>query len=422
MRRVVANGFGSWKGKELLRQLIHEIREDQVFNGAAALAFYTMLALFPAAIFGLSLLPYLPIPHLRQAVFDLLFEILPPSAAELFTGTVSRIMSDRNGGLLSFGLVFAIWSASSGLDAVMQQLNVVYGVTDRRSFVRQRATALLLMMMFMGLLVVTFALVIIGGELQDALSGVLGWSEPVHVFFALLRWLIISGALLAAFAIVYRFAPDVRRPFELLSPGNLFATAGFLLASFGFRTYVDNLASYDTTYGSLGAVIVLLLWLFIIGAVIMIGGELNDLVARAQARQTQRTSMLLELSGSLGPINTLPSQHRSVCIKYQTLEREMKDSAPQKQRELRRMAKSEPGIEHISRAAVVYPTPRELLLHLEVDFRAGVTPKQMESTLRRLARTLLTQDPEARRFYIEASISEPHAELAVEEEKRPRQN
>jgi membrane protein len=420
VRRVVANGFGSWK--ELLRQLIHEIREDQVFNGAAALAFYTMLALFPAAIFGLSLLPYLPIPHLRQAIFDLLFDILPPSAAELFTGTVSRIMSDRNGGLLSFGLVFAIWSASSGLDAVMQQLNVVYGVTDRRSFVRQRATALLLMMMFMGLLVVTFALVIVGGELQDALSGVLGWSEPVHVFFALLRWLIISGALLAAFAIVYRFAPDVRRPFELLSPGNLFATASFLLASFGFRTYVDNLASYDTTYGSLGAVIVLLLWLFIIGSVIMIGGELNDLVARAKARQAQRTSMLFELSGSLGPINSLPSQHRSVYIKYQTLEREMQDSAPQKQRELRRMAKSEPGIEHISRAAVVYPTPRELLLHLEVDFRTGVTPRQMDSTLRRLARTLLTQDPEARRFYIEASISEPHAELAHAEEKLPRQS
>ena len=106
MRGVAPNGFGSWK--ELLRQLIHEIREDQVFNGAAALAFYTMLALFPAAIFGLSLLPYLPIPHLRQAIFELLFEILPPSAAELFTGTVSRIMSDRNGGLLSFGLVFAI--------------------------------------------------------------------------------------------------------------------------------------------------------------------------------------------------------------------------------------------------------------------------------------------------------------------------
>jgi len=421
VRDGAPKGFGSWK--ELLRQLIHEIREDQVFNGAAALAFYTMLALFPAAIFGLSLLPYLPIPHLRQAIFDLLFEILPPSAAELFTGTVSRIMSDRNSGLLSFGLLFAIWSASSGLDAVMQQLNVVYGVTDRRSFVRQRATALLLMLLFMGLLVVTFALVIVGGELQDALSVMLGWSEPVHVFFALLRWVIISGALLAAFAIVYRFAPDVRRPFQLFSPGNLFATAGFLLASFGFRTYVDNLGSYDTTYGSLGAVILLLLWLFIIGSVIMIGGELNDLIARVKARQTQRTSTLFELSGSIGAIDALPAQqHRSVYIKYQTAEREMSDSAPQKQRELRRMAKSEPAIEHISRAAVIYPSPRELLLHLEVDFRASVTPRQMESTLRRLARSLLTQDAEAKRFYIEASICEQPSEATQAEEKLPRQS
>lgn len=403
MRTVVATWFGSWR--ELFRQLFHEIREDQVFNGAAALAFYMMLALFPAAIFGLSLLPYLPIPHLRQAIFDLLFELLPPSAAELFTGTVTRIMSNRRGGLLSFGLLFAIWSATSGLDAVMQQLNAVYGVTDRRSFVRQRATALLLMVLFTGLLVVTFALVIFGGELQAAILS-LGWSGPVRAIFALFRWLVISGALLAAFALVYRFAPDVRRPLQLFSPGNLFATGGFLLASFGFRTYVDNLASYDTTYGGLGAVIVLLLWLFIIGAVILIGGELNDLIERARARQKQRASVLFELSGSLGPIHMPSAQHRSICVKYQRQDREMDDAAPQKQRELRSLAKSEPLIEHISRALVIHPRPRELLLHLDVDFRAGVTASQIESTLRSLARALLTQDPEARRFYIEANVSE----------------
>lgn len=396
--------------KEVVRQLIHEIREDQVFNGAAALAFYTMLALFPAAIFGLSLLPYLPIPHLRQAIFELLFELLPPSAAELFTGTVSRIVTDRNGGLLSFGLLFAIWSASSGLDAVMQQLNVVYGVTDRRSFVRQRATALALMLLFMGLLVVTFALVIVGGKLQDALVGVLGWSGPVHVFFALFRWVVISAALLAAFAVVYRFAPDVRRPFQLLSAGNLFATASFLLASFGFRTYVNGFASYDRTYGSLGAVIVLLLWLFIIGSVILIGGELNDLIERAKSRQAQRTSMLYELSGSLTQISATPSQHRSVYISFRTQPREGSDPAREKHRVLRHLAKSEPAIEHIGRAAVLYPRARELLLHLEVDFRVGVSAKQVEATLRRLGRALLTEDPEAQRFYVEAIVSEQPAE------------
>lgn len=404
MRGVIANGFGSWK--ELGRQLIHEIREDQVFNGAAALAFYTMLALFPAAIFGLSLLPYLPIPHLRQAIFDLLFEILPPSAADLFTGTVTRIMSDRNGGLLSFGLLFAIWSASSGLDAVMQQLNVVYGVTDRRSYVRTRATALFLMLLFFALLIITFALVIFGGELQDLIITLLGWSDVLRAFFALLRWVVISAALLAAFALVYRLAPDVQRPLQIFSAGNLFATAGFLLASFGFRSYVNKLGSYDSTYGSLGAVIVLLLWLFIIGSVILIGGELNDLIERAQSRLAQRDSVLFELSGSVGSISTSPAQHRSIYIKYQTQDRELNDSARQKQRELRRLAKSEPAIEHISRAAILYPNPRELLLHLEVDFRQGIAAKQMEATLRRLARALLSHDSEAKRFYIEASITD----------------
>jgi hypothetical protein len=119
---------------------------------------------------------------------------------------------------------------------------------------------------------------------------------------------------------------------------------------------------------------------------------------------------MIELSGSLGTSHTSPAQHRSIYIKYQTEDRGMKDSAPQKQRDLQRLAKAEPSIEHISRAAVLYPRPRELLLHLEVDFRAGVVPKQIEGTLRRLARALLTEDPEARRFYIEAMVSEQHLE------------
>jgi hypothetical protein len=288
----------------------------------------------------------------------------------------------------------------------MQQLNVVYGVTERRSYLRTRATALFLMMLFFALLIITFALVIFGGELQDLIITLLGWSSVLRAFFALLRWVVIAGALLAAFALVYRLAPDVRRPLQFFSAGNLFATAGFLLASFGFRSYVNKLGSYDSTYGSLGAVIVLLLWLFIIGSVILIGGELNDLIERAQSRLNQRNSVLFELSGSIGPLSTAPAQHRSVYIKYQTEAREMNDSAPQKQRELRRLAKSEPAIEHISRAAVLYPHPRELLLHLEVDFRKGVTNKQMEGTLRRLARALLTHDSEAKRFYIEASFSD----------------
>lgn len=270
------------------KQLLTEAKRDQLGNGAAALAFYMMLALFPAAIFGLSLLPYLPIPHLQQAILDLMGQLLPESAADLFTSTVESILSQRNGGLLSFGFLFAIWSASTGMYAVMQQLNVVYDVREQRPFWRARSTALLLTLLFFALVTATFALVIFGGMIQDWLAERLGFSAALRLSFAVFRWVVIAFALLCAFALVYRFAPHQQARLKLFSPGNIVAAAAFLAASFGFRVYVSRFATYNTTYGSLGAVIVLLLWLFMAGWVILIGGELNHVIEtnRAGAART----------------------------------------------------------------------------------------------------------------------------------------
>lgn len=266
------------------KRLYAEIERDQVANGAAALAFYTMLAVFPAAIFGLSLLPYLPIPNLQEAIFELLSQLLPDAAASLFTSTVQHIVSQRNGGLLSFGLLFTVWTSSSGLYAIMQQLNVVYDVEEARPFWKARAVALLLMTIFFVLLITTFGLVIFGGVVQDWVATQLGWSTALRAFFALFRWVVIGFALLASFALVYRLAPNVERPFRLFRIGNFVAAGGFLLASYGFRVYVSNFASYDATYGGLGAAIVLMLWLFLIGWVILLGGEINDLLDAQPAR------------------------------------------------------------------------------------------------------------------------------------------
>ena len=153
--------------KQLGKGLVREVKDDHVPNGAAALAFYMVLALFPAAIFALSLLPYLPIPNLKDAIMDLVRQALPGSAADMLTGTVESVVSRRSGGLLSFGFLFSIWSASNGMYAVMQQLNVVNGVTERRSFVRAHAVALLLTLCFFVLVVGAHALVLFGGMLQS---------------------------------------------------------------------------------------------------------------------------------------------------------------------------------------------------------------------------------------------------------------
>jgi membrane protein len=263
--------------RHFVRELLTRIRRDRIANGAAALAFYLMLAIFPAAIVLLSLLPYLPIPHLERAIMDLLGQLLPANAAHLFTDTVRHVVSARRGGLLSFSLLFTVWSASNGVFGLMQQLDAIHGARTARPFWKTRATAVLLTALFLPLVVVGFGLVIFGGMLQGWIAAHLGWSPVLLGLFAAFRWVVIASCMVLGVTLVYRFGAGVRSRFRVASPGAVFAVAGLLLASLGFRLYVGNLGRYDATYGSLGAVIVLLIWLYVTGWVLLIGAEINAL-------------------------------------------------------------------------------------------------------------------------------------------------
>jgi membrane protein len=276
--------------KRNCRELWREIQDDQISNGAAALAFYMVLSLFPLAIFGLSILPYLQVENLEQAVMDLISEALPRSAAELLTNTVRSVVSRRSSGLLSFGFVFAVWSATSGLHGLMQQLNVVYEVEEERTFLRARGLALVLTVAFFGLIVGALGLITCGGMLQEYIGNHLGWSGGLRLFFASLRWVIIIVALHSAFSLIYHLGPNLRRRFVFITPGSAAATAAMLLASLAFKTYVNRFSDYDALYGSLGAVIVLLLWLFAAGWVTLFGAELNDVLSQADSRRSAATA------------------------------------------------------------------------------------------------------------------------------------
>jgi membrane protein len=271
------------------KRVWHEIQEDRVFTGAAALAYFLLLAVFPGAIFVLSLLPYLPIPHMQQAIMDLLHQILPAQSATLFAETVRNIVSDRKGGLLTFGFVFTLWSASTGMYAIVQQLNVAYDVTERRPFWKVQGTALVLMLLFVLLVIGSLSLVIFGGVVQSWLASSIGWSAPLLVFFATLRWIVIGVALLLALAIIYRFGPDVSAKFRLVSPGNVVAAILIAVISIGVQFYVLKFGkNYSATYGSLGAVIILMLWLYLAGVAILIGGEINKIRTLDKARESEK--------------------------------------------------------------------------------------------------------------------------------------
>lgn len=264
--------------RQFMRELVREIQEDDIFNGAAALGFFLTLAIFPAMVFVMAVIPYLPIPRVDQAIMDLLGQALPASAARMFAGVVEEVTREQRGGLLSLGLLGTLWATSSGMYAVMQQLNISYDVREARGFVRARLTAIALSMLFTVLVLGAFSLIVLGGLIQDWIGARYAIGAPLQVAFAALRWLIILAGLLLGYALIYFLAPDVKQRFVYITPGSVIGVAMLVVASLGFAWYAQNLGNYAATYGSVGAVIVLMLWLYIAGLSILLGSEINALV------------------------------------------------------------------------------------------------------------------------------------------------
>jgi membrane protein len=277
--------------QQLGKELAHQFREDRVLTSAAALGFYLTLAIFPGVICVLSLLPYLPIEHLHQAIMDLVRQVLPGKAARTLTSVVDSLLRQRRG-LLSFSLLGTLLVASSGMAAVIKQLNITYHVKEERSFLKTRALALLLTVLGGILIIVTFALVVLGGVLQSWIASALGWSDVLLAIFAAFRWVVLVMALLLGFATIYYVAPNLDQKFRWVTPGAIIGVVALIVASLGFRLYVDNFGRYDATYGSIGALIVLMLWLYVAGLTLLVGSEVNALYERhvVGRRPTQERS------------------------------------------------------------------------------------------------------------------------------------
>ena len=272
---------------DFAKQLWRKFQDDDVLNAAATLAFFFLLAIFPAAIFVLSLLPSISIPHLQQSILDLVHQVLPEQSATLLEQNIRQLGSEGTHALLTFGLIFTIWSASAGVYATIEQLNRVYGVKDRRGFWKAHGIAIVLLVLLVLLAITSLSLVILGGVVQSWLASLIGWSQPLLIFFATLRWVILAVALVVALAVIYRFGPDVNSTFRSVSPGNLAAATSIALASIVFRFYVSKFSNYNATYGNLAAVVILILWMYLFGIALLVGGEINAILRPDKSLQSE---------------------------------------------------------------------------------------------------------------------------------------
>ena len=290
MKRLIAFG----------KELKAEIAEDRATGLAAEQAYYYMLSLFPMMILLLSVLPYMQIDP--QKALDFIANFLPSESSGILEETVLDILSQQNGGLLTFGILGTIWSASNGMNAFMHAQNVAFDVEETRGFIKARLLSIVLTLGLILAFAVVLILPVFGDVILDMILYVIPISTGIQTLVSILRWVVALTVLILFLTALYRFAPNKTYPFKQVLPGAVIATVSWLIISLGFSFYVSNFANYSSTYGSLGGVIVLMLWLYFTGLILVVGGEINALIHR-------RTPTVPKLSTKRKPI---PSKGRNL--------------------------------------------------------------------------------------------------------------
>ncbi|QTM98327.1 YihY family inner membrane protein [Sediminibacillus dalangtanensis] len=264
-------------------RLIKRILDDDVGGMAAQLAFFFLLSLFPFLLFLITLIGYLPLTQLDIMRFVSLYA--PEETFNLINENLSGIAESRNGRLLSVTILATLWTASNGINAIIRSLNAAYNVEENRSFIVSRLIAVVLTVAMVSVIAVAFLLPIFGKTIGIYLFSFFGLSSDFLQLWNALRWLISFVVFFIVLLALYKMAPNRKVFFKDAAVGAAFATLGWQLVSLAFSYYVDNMGSYSAVYGSLGTVIVLMIWFYLSGMVIIAGGEINALYEKFRLKK-----------------------------------------------------------------------------------------------------------------------------------------
>jgi len=265
---------------ELLKRTASEFSKDDVLGLAAQLAFYFLLALVPAIVCVLAFTSFLP-PDTLQNFIASLSGFAPPDVVQILRDQLLSLSEGENSGLLTFGLLFALWSSSAAMVSIIGALNTAYDIEEARPWWKVRLTAIALTVGVSVFIVLALALVLIGPTFIDHFAAMVGLGPAFAFTWNLLRWPIAFVLVASCIGLVFYFAPDADQDWEWITPGAVLATILWLIASLGFKFYVANFANYNESYGSLGGVMVMMLWFYISALAVLIGAEMNAEIEHA---------------------------------------------------------------------------------------------------------------------------------------------
>lgn len=292
LRKLVIPGFDGMPVYDVAAFFIRGLQKGSLSMRAAAFSYNFFLALFPAIIFFFTIIPYIPIAGFQDNLLSLLQEFIPLKAYEAVQETLFDIVKRPRGGLLSLGFIMALYFSTNGIHSLIMAFNQTRHTIETRSWIKQRLISIVLVFILSLLVIIAIVLITLGPVALDFLvkHGMLRDSFSYYLIIAG-KWIISSAMLFFAFSFLYYLAPAAESRFRFISAGSTLTTVLTILASVGFNYYVNSFSQYNTLYGSIGTLIIIMVWIFFNAMIVLIGFELNVSIRNAKRKYRKPSNL-----------------------------------------------------------------------------------------------------------------------------------
>jgi membrane protein len=264
-----------WKG----------LMEGAITTRASSLAFNFFLAFFPSIIVFFTLIPYIPIVGLQETLMELLSVVLPPSTNEVTFNTLDDIINNPRGGLLSIGFILALYFSTNGINSLIEAFNASYHIRENRPIIQQRLLSIGLTLLLSFMLIIAIGLIIFGKLTLSYLTDfdIISNSAADLILFG--KWLAIFLMLFFGISTLFHLGPSIKSRWKLFTPGSILATLGIIITSIGFNYYINHFAQYNKVYGSIGTLMIILIWMYFNSIILLTGFELNASISNAKEKK-----------------------------------------------------------------------------------------------------------------------------------------
>ena len=284
-KKIKLNSFYNLSLYDILFFFYKGVKQGAITTRASSLAFNFFLAFFPSIIVLFTLIPYIPIVDLQETLMELITTILPPHTNEIAFATIYDIINNPRSGLLSIGFVLTIFFATNGVNSLIEAFNSSYHINESRSIVKQRLLSLGITFLLSCILMITILLIMFSKTVVNYLitAEIIENKSIEYILFG--KWMVIIIMLFVGISIIYHFGPTIKKKFKLFTPGSIISTCLIIVTSSFFNYYISNFAEYNKVYGSIGTLIIILLWMYINSIILLIGFELNASIFNAKKQK-----------------------------------------------------------------------------------------------------------------------------------------